>query len=270
LENIVGSLKNALSQVDTSTVLHAHEIVKERRDNVNLRNQWFWTADFPMYRMEDGEAVLYFAPREHNYLLKNIDDAIAQIKATGNYKLKPEDIDAVVKSAESGITLKVKLFDLKLQKHDDEFSYFEIDTKNYRKLNKSQRALAERVHGAGKEFSASMKMLNKAGIGKTKIYVLNPEYVKENTTDGAIGRASWLGSFGNDSIFRASSRNIDSNYGCLRGVRDVTAEGGAQKNMPDEYHAAYRTVISHPEKLTPANAIELLQMVSGYLGRNKQ
>lgn len=272
LENIVGNLKNVLSQVDASTVLHAREIAKERRDNFYLRETKFWAADFLMYRMEKRKAVLYFAPREHNYLFKNIDDAVKQIRETNNYKLKQEDIDAVVKSAESGVTLRVEISALKLKRYTPtNLSYLEIDVKNYEKLNKAQRALAERVYGAGKDFSASMTMLNKDGVTRTRIYVLTPEYVKQHVKEGAIGCTSFLDYFSNSSDF-LSRNDIDFNYGRLRGVRNVTAEGGAQEDMFDEhkYTQAFDAIISHPEKLTPTRAIVLLQFVAKYIAQNKQ
>lgn len=80
LENLVNvnrPLAEASKQLDPATIQiqHAREITAERRTNRDLRNQWFWTADFPMYTVEDGEAVLYFAGRDNNLIFKNIDEA---------------------------------------------------------------------------------------------------------------------------------------------------------------------------------------------------
>jgi hypothetical protein len=66
LETITGSLENALAKADRKTIQHAWEITNDRREHADLRERWFWTADFPMYRLEKGGAVLYFAPGEHN------------------------------------------------------------------------------------------------------------------------------------------------------------------------------------------------------------
>ncbi len=189
LESITGRLAETYPQLDPNTIQHSAEITNDRRTNSDLRNQWFWTADFPMYAME-GEAVLYLAPREHNLAFKNLPEAVKQIRQNGNYKPSQEDVASVVESAKSGQTLRVKLSDLRLEEDNDEWCHFNIDTENYDSLNASERALAERAYGQGDDFAKNMKMLNKAGIKTTRFYVLNPNYVEENVEDGAISRLS--------------------------------------------------------------------------------
>ena len=81
-EYIPGPLVNAHSQVVPGTERHAHEVMALRDSRPELRNLWVWTADFPMYRVENGEALLYFAPREHNLIFRDIQNSITQLLAT--------------------------------------------------------------------------------------------------------------------------------------------------------------------------------------------
>ena len=66
-----------------------------------------------------------------------------------------------------------------------------------------------------------MKMLEDAKIRETKIYVLNPDYVREHAEKGAIARVSWLYDFNYDSQFVACDRYINLR-GRVRGVRKKT------------------------------------------------
>ena len=234
LENVVGTLLRSVQRTVPGTWQTSAEITTERRTNTDLRRQWFWVANFALYRVEDGEAVLYFGGREANVIFDNIEEATSQLIKTGNYVPKKEGIDAVVASVKSGSTLRVKLSELKLNRVNDEFSYFEIDTSRYDELNAAQRLFAERVYGPGNDFVENMGMLAKAPIGKTRIYVLNPDYVESKVVgDGAVARACWLNLFNNFSNVYASDRNVGYTNVALRAVRlkVVAAEGGAPKPL---------------------------------------
>jgi len=146
-----------------------------------------------------------------------------------NYIPNKEDIKSVVDSVESENTLKIKLSELGLERHDDDNSFFKINTRDYDSLNKTQRTFAERVYGQGDDFKKNMEMLNKADIPTTKIYVLNPEYVKEYVKkDSAIAQLSFLYNFVVISVFDATGSKA-SHFDCygLRGV-PLVAEGNAQ------------------------------------------
>ncbi|MBU1269524.1 MAG: hypothetical protein KKF95_02020 [Nanoarchaeota archaeon] len=229
-----GRLVDVFPLFERSTLQHSDEIQADRfaeiaskKDDAVLRNQWFWTADFPMYTMEGKEVVLYMAREKDNLAFNNIVDATTQIREKNNYFINDrQGIDSVINS---DTTLKVVLSDLKLKSDNAEWRYFEIDTKKYDKLNESQKALAERIHGKGQAFKDSMEMLNKAGIKTTNVYVLNPEYVKENVPEnGAIARVSVLNYFNGNSYFFALSGNVVNDGRRLRGVL-LTSEAGAQK-----------------------------------------
>ena len=64
------------------------------------------------------------------------------------------------------------------------------------------------MYGQGDDFAKNMKMLKEAGIKETKIYVLNPDYVRKHAAKGQFARASWLGNFYIGSRFSASGRGI--------------------------------------------------------------
>jgi len=184
------------------------------------RNRWFYTADSAVYAVERvdgmGEVFLYLGRGETNPIFNNIEEATERLIRSGDYIPSQEDVKAV-KSAKT--TLRVKLSDLILQGTDHVFRHFEIDTACYGSLNEHQRRVAERVYGSGEDFVANMKMLNEAGITKTRIYVLNPGYVEKNVKqNGALVRASRLGPFVLDSWFYAFECYVDLHLG-LRGVR---------------------------------------------------
>src|SRR3989344_1150215 len=128
LVNVQGPLAKALPKLDLSTVQHAFEIMNARRADKSLRDLWFWTADFAMYAVEDKEEYLYFASRDYNLVFQNLDDAVKQLLETGNYVPENQGVD-VVKAGKD--TLKIKLSDLKLERRNSEFSYFEVDTVKY-------------------------------------------------------------------------------------------------------------------------------------------
>ena len=74
------------------------------------------------------------------------------------------------------------------------------------------------MYGSGNDFTANMKMLKDAGIGETRIFVLNPDFVRREAAEGPLGRASWLYDFDDLSNFDAYDRDFDDDYR-VRGVR---------------------------------------------------
>ena len=125
-----------------------------------------------------------------------------------------------------------------------------------------------------------MKMLRDAGITETRIYVLNPNYVTENAKGQAIGRASWLSYFNNDSDFNASYWNVNSS-GRLRGVRreasvsePVVPAGHADVQEVVALPQAYRAILAAPEAALSAlddkTATGLLGIVSQYFAKKAQ
>lgn len=271
LENITGNIITAFKQIDPDTILHAFEIQKERQTNVKLRKNWQWTADFPMYQIEKGEAILYFASRQNNLIFQNIDEAVKQIKEKEFYKPTKEGIKQVVDSVDTGETLRIKLSDLKLTRYDSVYSYFEISTssktenpkKNYELLNDSQKALSQKVYGKEDDFEKSMKLLKNKGIKAIKLYVLNPKYVKKHAKDYAIARVTWLSSFKGDSIFNAGSNLLEYNMISFRGVRKKT------EDEVTPISEAYKVILNNTEKITKEMYEGLLGLVTNYFAKSK-
>lgn len=232
LENIAGNLRDAYALVDPKTMLHSDELQIERLTNPELRNQSFYPADGPLYRMHEGSAQLGLTRRAHNLVLRHIDDACTQLIDSGNYHPSQEEVEA---SFAAETTLCVDLSQLRLEGDNKKWGYLPILTRKYNALNIEERKLAERVYASGDAFVRVMAMLAGNGIEKTRIAVLNPSYVQEQTKNGPIGRASWLFNFDDNSNFSADDRDVD-NRNRLRGVPRVgersepmSAEGALQK-----------------------------------------
>ena len=204
-----GPLADIFPLFDPSTIQEANGIMARRESMPQIRNEWLWAADFPMYAVEGGEAFLYLAPKEHNLMFRDIDNATTQLLATGNYVPPKEGIDEVVAAAAAGKALKVKISDLQLEKYDpnDEYGFFNVNPDNTDSLNPAQKLLVQAIYGASKP-------------GK-RVYVLDSEYVK-NTLKGkeesAISRASRLDGADYGSRFDADDRYVGGPYGGLLGV----------------------------------------------------
>ncbi len=231
LENIIGGLVNILGErANPETIQHAHEIMNHLRTTgkaFTKEEQEFWSADFIMYRVEDaagnavddakkGEAVLYLAPREHNLIFRNIKTANAQLDSIpSNYIPDQEGIDEVVASYKKGDTLKVRLSQLRLKNSHPNVKYLEINTSDYAKslqeggLNTDERLLAERVYGKRQDFIKNMKMLSDSNIKITKIYVLDPDYVKKHAVNSAISRVAHLHDIARNFSFNATDATTD-------------------------------------------------------------
>ena len=281
LENLVnlrGRLAETYYKVDPNTIQHSVELMNDRRTNKDLRNKWFWTADFPIYRKELGEAVIYIAGRENNLIFQDINEATEQLRRNDNYVLGQEYIDSVVTSAESGKILKINHGHLNLERYDNELSFFEVDTNEYdTTLNQAQRTVAERCYSKGDDFKKNIAMLNEAGIRRTTIYVLGEDYVKNNVDeDGAIARACRLNSFECDSNVIAFCRNVDDPFSSLRGVLlEVRKADDVKKSNVDTLTEAYNTLLREPIKksaqmMTPEHAQRMSKILTAYLGRSEQ
>ena len=225
LETITGNLKDAYKQIQPGTMQHVDQLMTQRRTNPELRSQWFYPADGAVYSVDNGTPTLRMTREAVNPVLNNIDDAFTQLTTTHNYTVLPSDFDAVKSAAD---TIAIDVTKLTLQGNEKEWGYLAISTTEYNTLNPEQRKLAERVYGQGTDFVANMQMLNDAGITETKVYVLNPEYIKEHAKNGAVARASWLYDFISYSFFSAYVRGIDSGSR----VRGVRREGERSEPTP--------------------------------------
>lgn len=224
--NLQGNLIDTAKQLDLSTIPHAREIQKDSWTNKSLCSIGFWTADFPLYTIEDNEAILYLANREHNLILNNIKKAGSELVEKNNYFPKNGAINDIINSDS---TLRTNLKELKLIEYIGEWSYYVIYTAskkdnekyNYDLLNPAQRALAEKVYGIEEDFERSMDELKKSGVRVAMINTLKPEYVKEklkeNNSQG-LARISYLNNSSLRSDFKAGRWGIDKANRYLRGI----------------------------------------------------
>ena len=95
LETLIGPLAKTFPQLDRATIQHSDQLTTERRTNPELRNQWFYTADGPMYTIEKegrrDEAFLYLSRGKTNPVFNDIEEATRQLIKTGNYILPTEN-----------------------------------------------------------------------------------------------------------------------------------------------------------------------------------
>ena len=223
LVNIFYPLSEAHAQLIPETIQEAHEIQKDRMKDRSLWSKQFIVGNGFIYTIENNEAVLYVTNAKFNPVLKqkSIADAINQISRFGNYDVKADDFSLIQMEAtkKNGGAERYALFDLGLTKQDNECSFYEIDTVKYNKLNKTQRAFAEQVHGKGKQFTKVMSEMKKAGITKTRIFVLNPEYVQKVAKEGPVARVGGLDGFNLNYDFFACTRYLGDDNIRIRGVR---------------------------------------------------
>lgn len=273
LETLVGLLNETFPKFERDTILHSDQLTTERRTIPELRDKWLYTADSNIYTSEDGEVIWYLGREQTNPFFNDIEGSTQELELKGNYIPPIEDIEAVKNAVETGETLKVKLSDLMLQGNDFHHKFFEIETENYDNLNPEQRRVAERVYGQGDDFVENMKMFNENGMKKVSVYVLNPDYVKNNVPlNRALAQAPRLFQFGIESRFDAGG-GLFGSHGDLCGVRNV-AESDTQKI---EYGSIAGTLndpkfnpLELARQLNPEGAKTLTETLGGYISQQKQ
>ena len=217
LETIPGNLL-MYKQLESGTFQHVDQLTTERRTNIELRNEWFYTADGNVYTIQKGKSLWAITREPQNLVLQNIDEAYRQLTSQGNYF---PDATVAQTSLDHTDTVVVDLKCLKLMKSDDQYGRFVIDPKEVKKLNSEQRKVAQRMYGPDEEnFRLNMDMFARAR--KTpRVSVLLPEYVQSTLRNNGtkfLGRTSWLNDFDDNSDLGADERNVDNDLR-LRGVR---------------------------------------------------
>lgn len=224
LDNLVneqGALVETLPKLERESIQHADEINAARITDEALRHKWFYTADFPLYKIERGNEILRLARGKYNLIFDYPEEAASQLRETRNFVPEKKDITRVVRAQS---TLKVVLPALELARYNDEFGYFKVGTspRQYEKLTPERKKLVGRVFGEGAKGKKYLKLLKDSGINSTRIYALMPDYVKKTIEEKkvpALARAGWLSGFGNSSSFDADVRSIGNPGIRLRGVR---------------------------------------------------
>ncbi|MEK6900650.1 MAG: hypothetical protein AABX05_05990, partial [Nanoarchaeota archaeon] len=168
LETITGNLRDAYKQLQPGTMLHADELMNERRTNLELRDQHFNTADGAVYFLDgyNKTPTLALTREARNPVLQNIDPAFEQLVNNHNYLVSEAELKLVKKAVD---TLLVKLAVLRLAGGNSEYLSLRIGTtpSEYNELNKPERSFAERVYGQGDDFIKNMALLKGEGISET-------------------------------------------------------------------------------------------------------
>jgi len=278
LETIKDNLANGYKRLEKGTFQEAAEIQIQRRSDNSLRNNWFYTANLPLFRMNDGILEYGLSGRKTFDAIAGADiqDFTAQILENGVFRLTQSQKNQLEESSSDIVWAKAD--ELGLKKDNDEWSYFPIRTSdlNAEKLNASQRLFAAKAHGSmdskyGPEqklsdYGKTMEMLRPM-ISQTRIWLPTQNHITKYVKEGdTVARASWLGSFGSDSVFGASDRGVDF-HDALRGVRKGVAEGDSEKI--DAYKQAYNALRTNPGKLTPEMIADLSQLVADHLNRKQ-
>lgn len=279
LETIVGTLTDAVRKFKKGTFQTSAEITTERKTNKYFGEGRYWTANVGVFEHnEDGTLSYYIGDRTafNAVAVKNIDEFCGQLSSNRNYTLTDNQRKSLSGLERQGHIVKVDPSDLSLQGDKNESQYFEINTRDYSSLTKSQRALAEMVYGADNEFNKNMEGLAKSGVSNVQIYVLNPEYVKSNVKKGsAVARACRLYNFSNNSNFSAIERGVNIQW-ALRGVQVTSPKATRQKvegNVVPNYGEMYKSISANPEEalryLTAKTAAGLLRLVNAFYNPGK-
>jgi len=203
IETIRGDYR-VFSKLVPGTRRHVDELWKNRFAVPKSKNYMFWTTDGAIYFMGDDKPYLAFTRENQNPLFKNLDVAYKQLLNTRNYRVPDKDLESALADKATEV---FDLDELNLNCYSNEYVYlnlFTTDPKLY-SLDGDDRRLVERIYGKGDDFNTR------------RVYVLNPSYVREHASAGAIGWASWLYGFDFNSCFYAGRPGVNNHY-ALRGV----------------------------------------------------
>ena len=219
IETVEGTLAETYRLLRPESILHVDELMKERRTNVKLRSQCFYTADGEIYSLqgEDRTPTLAITRGSSNplFLDSTIGKYCQQLFENKNYRPTLKETSRALQAED---TVLVDLTALRLQGSEVEWRYFTVDTQDYKQLNNEEQKLVQRVYGKDDDFAQIMTMLADVGIRKTRVWVLNPDYLRTHAQESALGRASLLSHFDGGSNFLADTRGVN-NHICVRGVR---------------------------------------------------
>src|SRR3989338_3170329 len=265
IETKIGSLAELVPQFKPETCLTSAELANEIISSNQFEDQTFYTANFALYAVEDGNAILYFGGKKNNPIFNNAGEASKQLIQNGNYTPSKKEMESA-----KGNALRMNLEDLCLKRYDNESSYIEVYPNDYDCLKITQRLFVESIYGKSKDFVANMKMFVKAGINNSRIYVLNPVYIKEKVQeDSGIARACWLNLFNPYSLFCADYQDVNCYY-ALRGAIKVPQVTDAQKIITVDYNSAYQTLLTNPQELDDEKATGLSKLFAEYLIQKKK
>lgn len=117
-----GVLEDTIQYFIPSTIQHADEINQSRLSSLDLCNDSFWTADFPLYVMEKGQSILYLARAQNNILFQ--ESNLSRFQNQEESYLSPSEVNKIKNSPS---TVKIALDQLRLETSDGEWPFLEIE-----------------------------------------------------------------------------------------------------------------------------------------------
>ena len=205
-----------------------------------LLRRSFFSANFSLYTIEDGEAILYFAHHQGCGIYNPFFGYSSYVGTWGNSNGPSTISGNFVLPNKSVAELKIfmtrfKLDDLNLTTSSHSAngrSYLGINPKDYTCLNETQREFAEAVYGSGDAFVESMKMIKR---NEVKIDVLSSVAVKEDVENVASMKLR-TAQYGNKQF-----DHLDENAFCLAHRLENTYDFSTP--YPPEYrHSGFNKV----------------------------
>jgi len=208
------SLAQSLGQLDLVSIQHASQITSSRRDNNDLRGEWFWTADQPVYYLCDHGPVLYLARGKHNLVFSDGDLAISELLTSRDYSVELGRLGSLIQDPS---TLMIEYGDLSMNTFNHELSYVSIGLDDLGNLNKTEYSIIKRILGV-RDFEANREFMLENGVTEIEFHVLNSKYLeKKASEDTCLARVCRLGMMSENSVFKAIGRGVDSPYVSTRG-----------------------------------------------------
>ncbi len=175
IETITNSLAKGYTQLVPGTFQEASQIQIQRRTDRDLRSKWLYTANLPLFRMNDKGLEYGLSGRQAFDALagENIDEFVRQILRHGVYKFTVPQIEKLESLAADIVWAQAA--ELNLKRENSEWSYFLINTLDTAasNLTTSQKSLAAKAHGSMEakhfpeqelsDYGETMKMLDKQG-----------------------------------------------------------------------------------------------------------
>ena len=196
LETIVNNLRDGFHELEPGTFLHSAELLAEQVENVELQNQGHYVADGPLYGLREQKPTLWLTRLPHNLVLRHLGDAenssYDQLVQTGNYHADPREAQEAIAARD---TVEIDLAQVRLKGKNRVWQYLSINTYSPNDFNPEETKLVHRMNGKGAALQKALEAMNKRGIQRTGIRVLNPLYVAEVAREGVVGRAAWRNNF---------------------------------------------------------------------------
>jgi len=257
--NLVNQAKQQELEISLISQIQSARLKDEKKPapkRKGLTDMWFWAGDGVGYGMQEDDVVFYHTDAANNPGFENPAEFKRQVTGRDNaFFLDPKksgDLEAKANDSNDNSVHAINISKyareglLKPYEHSTEFVYVEVSTealvqgkREFRKRYGDKiTKLFDMAHGKeayGKRGIGAK--LQQKGKSNTRIYFLNPDYVKGKLLDKEKGttlwRASCVSGFDYHSIVDFSGRDLGDGDRHLRGVVRESGEAGtAEKGLP--------------------------------------